>query len=229
MRVWSDMSAIAGKKSQEVLEYLSKRRSVPVKNMGCDGPTRPELETILEIAARVPDHGKLAPFYFLVFEGENRQKAGDIVAEAFKENNPDAPIEKIQEERNRFMRTPSVVGVIYRPRKGKHPLWEQMLTVGAVCQNMLLAINAAGYAGQWLSEWLAYNDTVRSGFGLDEHDVVAGFIYIGSIDELPSDRERPELMEILNYWQPDNELKKGDIYHREKFGFPKLGFVPIKD
>ena len=214
-----------GKKSPELLEYLHKRRSaLAKKGLVGDAPSAQELEQILTAAARVPDHGKTCPFYFLVFQGDARHQAGQIVADVFARENPDASADKLREERERFLRAPMVIGVVYRARQGKHPLWEQMMCAGAACQNLLLAANALGYGAQWLSEWYAYHDDVRSSFGLDGRDVVAGFMYIGQPSVEAEERERPDLSQILTHWTPDAALNKGDGYNRDKFDLPKIGF-----
>ena len=219
------MDIFAGKVSNDVLNYLLKRRSVMAKNgLGGGAPPKNELEQILTAAARVPDHGKVCPFYFLVFEGEARVQAGQVIASAFQKDNPEAQGEKVQAEAGRFLRAPMVIGVIYRARQAKHPLWEQMMSAGAACQNLVLAANALGYGAQWLTEWYAYHEDVRAGFGLDGRDVVAGFIYLGQAEEAPEERDRPDLDEIVTHWSPDAMVKKGELYNREKFDLPGLGF-----
>lgn len=220
------MSCVAGKKSPETLDYLLKRRSVLAKAdaLKSPGPNTQELEDILTAASRVPDHGKICPFYFMVFEGDARQKAGEIIAQSYAKNNPDCREGKVEVEADRFMRAPMVIGVIHRARESKNPLWEQMLSAGAACQNLILAANALGFGAQWLTEWYAYDEDVRQGLGLDGRDVVAGFIYLGSVDETPEDRDRPDLNEIVNHWEHGADLKKGDCYARTKFDVPDLGF-----
>ncbi len=218
-----------GEKSQALLDYLMRRRSCKAADMTEPGPSRTELETILNAAMRVPDHGKSAPFYFLVFEGDTRKEAGEIIAGAFAKNNPDAEHKKISEEAERFTRAPLVVAVIYRARKAKHPLWEQIMSAGAACQNLILAANALGFAAQWLTEWYAYDETVRAGFGLDGRDVVAGFIHIGSPPQKGEDeRERPALADHLTYWSTGAKINKCDKNDRDKYELPRLGF-DIKD
>jgi nitroreductase len=217
----------AGKKSDEVIEHLLKRRSVRAADLCDPAPGASQLEVILQAAARVSDHGRAVPFYFLVFEGQAREEAGNIIRTAFIKNNPEAGEEKAGEEAQRLMRAPLVIAVVYRARRGKHPLWEQMLTAGAVCQNLILAANASGFGANWLSEWFAYDGDVRAGLGLDERDVLAGFIHIGSVPKnlALEERERPDLSQIVTRWSPDAALNKGDAaYDRDKFEFPKIGF-----
>lgn len=220
------MSCYAGKKSEEMLDYLLSRRSLVTKKgqLVEPGPNKNELDKILTAAARVPDHGKLSPFYFLVFEGDARAKAGNIIADIYSRNNPDQRDDKIEGERGRFMRAPCVIGVVYRARQGKHPLWEQIMSAGAACQNLILAANASGFGAQWLTEWYAYDNEVRGAFGLDGRDVMAGFIYIGTPAAEAEERERPDLSAIVNHWEEGAALNKGDIYNMDKYDIPPLGF-----
>jgi nitroreductase len=224
----NNMSLIAGKKSDEMLEYLLKRRSVSVKNLAMPAPSPEQIQTILTVAARVPDHGKTVPFYFIVFEGEMRKEVGQIIARHYKVKNPEAPQDKIETEEERFLRAPLVIGVIYRPRRGKHPIWEQMMSVGAVCQNLILAVNASGFGANWLSEWYAYDEDFKRELGLDSKDIIAGFIHIGTVTALPEERERPNLDEIVTRWKSGVPLNKGDAAEGNKFDFPTLGFDPGK-
>lgn len=215
---------IAAKPSAEMLDYLLKRRSVPILNIGDPGPDKAQIETILKAASRVPDHGKMFPWYFIVFEGDAREKIGDALEKAWLSENPDAAPAKIELERGRFMRAPLVIAVISRIRKGKKPLWEQILSSGAACYNLCLAANALGYGTNWVTEWYAYNDVFRKELGLDGRDHVAGFIYIGTPKQPPEERPRPELDQIVTYWQPGATPNKGANYGYEEMGFPAKQF-----
>lgn len=217
------MSVVAGKPSSETLDYLLRRRSVKVDHIAAPGPDEVQLHAILSAACRVPDHGKVCPFYFLVFQGDARAQAGDILAEAYSRAEPGARADKIELERQRFMAVPLVVALVMRVRPSKNPLWEQILTCGAAAQNLILSANAQGFAANWLTGWYAYDESVRAGLGLDERDQVAGFFYIGTPQQVPEERERPDLSLIVNEWEKDAPLKKGDEYGHEKVGFPALG------
>ncbi|MCC6597708.1 MAG: nitroreductase [Alphaproteobacteria bacterium] len=209
--------------SPAVLEYLQKRRSVKVDAIGAPGPTKVQMDTILSCAVRTPDHGKMVPWYFIVFEGAARQEAGDILAAAYSRVNPDARVDKIEAERQRFMRAPVVVAVVSRARKGKNPLWEQILSAGAVCMNLSLAAHASGFGACWLTEWYGYDENVKAAFGLDFRDHIAGFIYIGTPVQMPEERDRPDLDLIVNYFSAGGILEKGDRYDQEKFDLPQAG------
>jgi nitroreductase len=153
---------------------------------------------LLALAARVPDHGKLAPWRFILFEGAGRARAGEIFAKIHTEAHPGDDERRVEAERNRFRLAPLVVGVISRaaPHQ-KIPEWEQVLSAGAVCMNLMVAANALGFASIWLTEWVAYDRAVLARLGVAENERVAGFIYIGRADDPREDRARPLLSDIV--------------------------------
>lgn len=180
--------------SDAARELLWFRRSCPADLMGEPGPDAAQLEEILTIAARVPDHRRVTPFRFVIFEGEARQRFGAVLRTRFETLNPDAASSRADFEANRFNRAPVVIAVIYAPnREHKTPVWEQELAVGAVCQNMLLAASANGFAAQWITEWYAYDSEIERAIGLSDGERIAGFIYIGTATESPKERARPDL------------------------------------
>lgn len=184
--------------SDEALTLLRRRRSTSPELLSGRGPSAEEVAIILEIGARVPDHRRLAPFRFLVFEGEGRTRMGALLADALRSSEPSANPERLEQERRRFERAPLVVGVVsVVDRAHKTPEWEQILTAGAVCQNLLLAANALGYAGCWITEWCAYDETVRRGLKLQINERIAGFIYFGAARQDPLERPRPTLASLI--------------------------------
>lgn len=189
--------------SLDTLELLKTRRSVKPAAMAAPGPTPAELEAILACAARVPDHKKLVPWRFIVFEGEARVAFGDVLARTLAAEERDAPSQmRLETERERLMRAPTVVSVISRvvPSVGA-PEWEQILSCGAAAFNLCLAANALGYGTCWITEWYAYSPGVRAALKLAENERVAGFVYIGTARERQPDRERPVLSDIVSRWQ----------------------------
>jgi nitroreductase len=211
---------IAAKKSPEMLEYLLKRRSVKVLDMQEPGPSQDDVETMLTAACRVPDHGKLSPFYFVLFEGDKRTQAGKALREAYLSEEPEASPAKLDLEAARFTRAPLVIAVISRIREAKVPAWEQILCAGAACQNLILAANALGYGAQWLTEWYAFNDSFKAHLGLEKgREHVAGFIYIGSTSAQLEERPRPALKELVNYYESGKPLTKGEAYNNDGKGF----------
>ena len=180
------------------IALLRARRSAPPAVMSGPGPTPQEIEILLALAARVPDHGKLAPWRFILFEGAGRERAGEIFAEISAKAFQGEDDQRIAAERNRFCRAPLVVGVISRaaPHQ-KIPEWEQVLSAGAVCMNLMIAANALGFASIWLTEWIAYDRAVLARLGVAETERVAGFIHIGRADGPREDRARPQLADIV--------------------------------
>ncbi|MGI9391999.1 MAG: nitroreductase family protein [Parvibaculales bacterium] len=187
---------------KEILNFLLSRRSVMAINLAEPAPNAKEREEILTAAARVPDHGKLAPWRFVMIEGAREKTGlGIIAAERFAEIEPRANPDQLAFERNRFLRTPLIIMVISSPKAGKIDHWEQVLSAGAVCQNMLIATHALGFSAQWLTEWVAYDEEMKKHFGLEEHERIAGFIHIGTAKQKPTERERPLLENILSKYK----------------------------
>ena len=181
----------ASNKSEETLRLLASRRSTLAKNMTGPGPSAAELDTLINIAARTPDHGKLFPWRFLVFEGEARGRFNQLLESRLRELEPEAPPERLALERTRFDRAPVVIAVISDATENHRiPEWEQILSAGAACQNLLVAANAMGYAAQWLTEWYAYDKKVKQAMDLLPGERVAGFIYIGQAASPPTERPR---------------------------------------
>jgi nitroreductase len=180
------------------LEMLAHRRSLPPIALGAPGPGGEELPLLLKLAARTPDHGKLAPWRFIVVEGEAREKLGRLALEVKLESTPDLDELGRQAELGRFARAPLVIAVVSRAAPHtKIPEWEQVLSAGAVCMNMIVAARAMGYGATWLTEWCAYDPKFREGFGLEPHERLAGFVHIGRPTYDAEDRKRPELETIV--------------------------------
>ena len=185
------------------LELLTTRRSFKAIELSGPGPSAAQIDTLLTVAARVPDHGKLAPWRFIVFEGEARRAAGDAIAAAFQSRYPDAKPEHVEAERCRLLRAPLVVAVV--SRAGPHvkiPEWEQVLSAGAAAMNLVLAAHALGFAANWITEWYAYDRAVLDALGLAPHERIAGFVHIGTPPGPPEDRPRPALSEIVTRFAP---------------------------
>lgn len=183
------------------LDLIQTRRSVSVKDMREPGPNPAQLQVLLQADHRVPDHGKLGPWRFVIFQGEARADFSRKLADIFKEDNPDTTEKLLQFQAEVFTRAPLVIAVI--STAGEHvkiPQWEQIMSAGAACQNILLAAHAMGFGAQWLTEWYGYSDKVKNLLGLEPHHRIAGFIYVGSYNEKPEERVRPGLEERVQYW-----------------------------
>ncbi|MBX3507993.1 MAG: nitroreductase [Parvibaculum sp.] len=190
-------------RSPETIDLLLTRRSAKALTMVEPGPNEEELRTILTAGARVPDHGKLAPWRFIIFRGEARAAFGAELARIHAAAQPGATAEQTGFEANRLTRAPVVVAVISRVTPGiKIPEWEQVLSAGAACQNMLVAATALGFGAQWLTEWYAFDPQVNALLGLKENEKVAGFIYLGSESVAKDERPRPVLADITSEWRP---------------------------
>lgn len=188
--------------SVETLELLLQRRSLVAKDIVEPGPNEAQLQQLLQIASRVPDHKKLAPWRFILFQEQARVDFGEILAEAYPQENPNASAEQIEFERNRFTRAPLVIAVVSNVNlEAKNvPEWEQILCSGAVCQNLLIAANAMGFAAQWLTEWYCYHEAVLPKMGLTESERIAGFLYIGTAGKDGSERQRPVVKDLTTIW-----------------------------
>lgn len=187
--------------NSECLEFLKTRRSNLAKAMQDPGPSSEELDTILRIGVRVPDHRKLAPWRLTVFQGRSRVSFGRVIEAAYRADHPDHPQDRYEFEAGRFLRAPIVIAVISAPKdcvRGT-PVWEQQLSAGAVCYNLCLAAQASGFGAQWLTEWYAYHPAVLAELGAKEEEQVAGFVYIGTPTQAASPRMRPTISDIVTF------------------------------
>jgi len=190
-------SDVFNRPAPHAIDLLLSRRSGSAKAMTGPGPDAEELRTILRAAARVPDHGKLFPWRFIVFEREARARFGELLVECLKQTET-LSAERAAQEAGRFLRAPVVVGVVSRVRAGiPIPEWEQQLSAGAVCQTMLIAAHALGFVANWLTEWCAYHPLVMERLGLKPGERIAGFIYIGRSAVPLEERPRPDLEKIV--------------------------------
>jgi nitroreductase len=182
----------------DAIELLKTRRSVKPREMTGPGPSPAELETILTIGARVPDHGKLAPWRFIIFEGEARHRAGELIAKVFARKHPDASPAEIDVEKRRLIDAPLVIGVVSLTKPHpKVPPWEQEMSAGASAMNIVTAATALGYGACWLSGWFSFDRDVLDGLGLKAEEKLAGLIHIGNVAKPSEDRPRPALSEIV--------------------------------
>jgi nitroreductase len=183
---------------KDALELLKTRRSPRIPDLAEPGPSETELNTLLTIAARVPDHGKLVPWRFLVLRKEGRAPLAEALARCFRADHPEATPDQIEKERSRFANSPVIVGVI--SRAGPHakiPEWEQVLSAGAACMNLVNAAHALGFGANWVTGWAAYDRSCLDLLGVAPNERVAGFVHIGKPTAALEDRPRPKLDEIV--------------------------------
>lgn len=187
----------------QAIDLLLKRRSVVANNLGEPGPSETDLARILTAASRVPDHKKLAPWRFVLFQGEARAAFGKILAEICRAEEFKASAGRIETEAGRLLRAPVVVAVISRVQRNHVvPEWEQILSAGACCQNLISAASALGFGAQWITEWYSYSAGVHAALRLADHERIAGFVYIGKAKSPPDERERPNLDDLVTAWKP---------------------------
>ncbi|MEQ1752750.1 MAG: nitroreductase [Micropepsaceae bacterium] len=183
------------------LNLLKSRRSGSAKAMVGPGPTDSQIQELLVCATRVPDHGKLAPWRFIVFTGDARAEFGEILVGALHNTESRPSEERIAQERGRFLRAPVVIAVISRAKAGLPiPEWEQILSAGACCQTLCIAAHAMGFVAGWITEWYAYDPTVRAKLALSAEERIAGFVHLGKPKEPLVDRPRPSLESVVTYF-----------------------------
>jgi nitroreductase len=188
-------------RNNELLAALATRASTPSRLLSEPGPDRAALEAMLTLALRVPDHGKLAPWRYLVIEGAAREAMSAVLVRRFLEREPAAIEAAVAMERQRFLHAPVVVTVIARTTPNhKIPVQEQLLSAGAVCFQLLLAAQAYGFGAQWLTGWAAYDVEIARALGLGAQESVIGFIHIGTPREPAPERPRPLLAAHLSRW-----------------------------
>jgi nitroreductase len=186
-------------RSPETLAFLSRRRSASALGLTAPGPSPPELAAILRLAARSPDHGKLAPWRFVVLEGEAKSAfvagLGEIAAAR-----PDAEVARVK--LGKITTPPITVAVLSAPRPGKIPEWEQILSAGAVCYGLVLAAQASGFGANWITDWYAYDPSALALLGARTEERVAGYVHLGTAAEPPLERARPDLDALTTVWRP---------------------------
>ncbi|MET0336783.1 MAG: nitroreductase [Caulobacter sp.] len=180
-----------------VLDFLARRRSASAVSLTEPGPDAGQLADLLTLSTRVPDHGKLAPWRFVILRGEDKAAyAGKL--EAMARAHGDA---KRLATLAKLKIPPLAVVVISSPQSGKIPQWEQVMSAGAVCTQMLLAASAMGFGANWITDWYAFDDEALALLGLKDGERVAGFIYLGTSAEAPLERVRPDVQAITTEWK----------------------------
>jgi len=188
-----------------ILSLLETRRSAKPRDLIGPGPSPAELERMLAIAARTPDHGKLTPWRFVTVADDQRDAFVALLQDALAEEDPGATGAHRQKEQDFAHYAGQLVVLVSAPvRDHKIPLWEQELSCGAAGMNLLLAAHALGYVGGWVTGWRAYSEQVRSAF-CAPGERIGGFIFIGHAGREIDDRPRPPLSDIVRQWRPRAE------------------------
>jgi len=189
--------------NHDALAFLRSRSSIPSRLLAAPGPTREQLLDMLALAMRVPDHGKLAPWRFLLIEGDARIALGHELHARKLELEPDASSDSLAKEQARFSGAPCVVAVIASiTANHKIPEREQLLSAGAVAFQLLLVAHAQGWGAQWLTAWAAYDPVLMQKLGLAAHESVVAFIHLGTPSQPAAERPRPKIAEKFSLWQP---------------------------
>jgi nitroreductase len=183
------------------LSLLHTRRSGKPRAMIGPGPDAAQLTAILAAAIRVPDHGKLAPWRFVVIGDDQRDTLSDMLTHAYRAEKPGAGRQEIDAMDAMARQAPTLIIALSSPKPSKIPLWEQQLSTGAACMQLLNAAHACGFVGSWLTGWPTYSDAVRDAFG-NEEERIAGFIYIGTASTPLEERPRPDPADVISAWEP---------------------------
>jgi len=180
---------------------MATRRSGKPRDLGAPGPTAEQLDRILAAATRTPDHGKLAPWRFVVVPDDRRDALHALLERAYRAERPDAGKVELEAVRQFACQAPALVVALSAPAHASHiPIWEQELSAGAACMNLLIATHAEGLAGGWLTGWAAYSDIVRDAFGAPG-ERIAGFLFLGTPTRDLEERPRPERDAVIRVWQ----------------------------
>ncbi|WOE76521.1 nitroreductase family protein [Alterisphingorhabdus coralli] len=183
--------------------YLASRRSCRPRDMVAPGPDAARLKAIVATAMRTPDHGKLSPWRVVHIAADQRDLLAAKLREAYRQEKPEAGRLELEAMDLFAAHAPEMLVVLYSPKESsKIPDWEQQLSVGAFTMNLLHAIHAEGFVGGWITGWPAFNNNVRNLFG-QNHEKIAGFVYIGSPAKPLEERPRPDADAVFSQWTPD--------------------------
>jgi nitroreductase len=184
-----------------LLSYLATRRSCRPRDLVEPGPDAEQLRQILEIAARSPDHGKLAPWRFVHVARDRRAAFAEMLEAAYRAGKAEAPGRVEIEAVHRFAtQAPELIVLLSCPVEGKIPVWEQQLSCGAVGMNLLHTAAAFGFGGGWVTGWAAYSPEVLEALGCAPPERVAGFIFVGTAGVELEERARPTLQDVAREW-----------------------------
>ena len=185
-----------------ILSLLKTRRSGRPRDLAEPGPSEAQLHEILSIASRVPDHGKLAPWRFVIVRKEDRDAFEQLLHRAYRVDHPEPGRLEIEASQRFAHQAPALIVALFKPvESSKIPLWEQQLSCGAALMNLLTATHALGFAGGWVTGWAAYSEEVRRAFA-KEDEVIAGFVFIGTPAAELEERPRPALEDVASVWRP---------------------------
>lgn len=180
----------------EVLAFLRRRRSTSAVTLAAPAPSGAEIAELIRLATRSPDHGKLAPWRFVVLEAGGKAAFAGRLEQLAQARGDAAAAAKLV----KLKTPPLAIAVIAAPRAGKIPEWEQLLSAGAVCTTLTYAALAMGYGANWITDWYAYDPEACAILGLQPNEKVAGYILLGTPSEPPLERERPNPEQLTSRW-----------------------------
>jgi nitroreductase len=182
------------------LALLATRRSGKPRDLVAPGPAADQLEAMIAIAARTPDHGKLAPWRFVIVPDDKRDRLAEVITSAYLAERPQAARLELESFEQFAHQAPALIVMLSSPKVESHiPLWEQELSAGAACMNLLHAAHAMGFAAGWLTGWASYSEAVRDAFGAAPERIV-GFVFVGTPAKQLEERPRPDLGKIISIW-----------------------------
>jgi len=180
-----------------IVDFLLTRNSAPIPELKEPAPSDAEIATIITAASRVPDHGRLAPWRFIIYRGEVRAKIGEGLLELAEKREGPLPEGRRQQELARFSRAPLVIGVISSPKENpKIPQWEMFVSGGMAAMNLIIAVNALGYGTNMITNWYSDTEEGRALLGLAPHERVVGFVHIGTHEGAIVERPRPDVSSL---------------------------------
>jgi nitroreductase len=182
--------------SPDVLDFLARRRSASALTLQAPAPSPAQLADLLRLAARVPDHGKLSPWRFLILQGDDKATFAAALDGLARTRGDERAAMKL----GKLKAPPLAVAVISSPKAGEIPEWEQLLSAGAVCTQLLIAAQAMGYGANWITDWYAYDRDALTLLGLAEQERVAGYVFIGTPKEAPLERQRADVATLTQHW-----------------------------
>ncbi|WP_294339884.1 nitroreductase [uncultured Sphingomonas sp.] len=187
------------------LALLASRRSGKPRDLVAPAPDRAQLIAMIRLAGRTPDHGKLAPWRFVIVPDDRRDALAALLVDAYRAERPEAKRAELDAMEQFARQAPALVVALFSPRTDSHiPMWEQELSAGAACMNLLHAVHAHGFAGGWLTGWPAFSDRVRDAFG-GAPERIAGFMFIGTPGRPLDERPRPDEAKLWSEWNPSPE------------------------
>jgi nitroreductase len=193
--------------NSSVIDFMLARKSAPIQELTGPGPGDDDIATMLRIAARVPDHGRLAPFRFILYRGDARVAIGGKLAELAMKREGDLPPARVEQERSRFSRAPLVIGVVFVPKANpKIPQWEMFLSAGMAAMNLLVAANALGYGANLITNWYSDVEEGRALLGLAPEERVVGFVHIGNHSGEIAERPRPDPAALVSDYAGPREI-----------------------